>query len=407
MNDSHITTLVDIENFINSTDKISFKYTNKQEVYKWIQDTLIEHEYITLPKPGKTIVKKYIMKMTGYSRAQTNRLISHYKKHGYVKINKINNRHKFRTKYTKEEIRLLAKTDDVLNYPNGYTLKTTLMREYTQFGKEEYKNLSNISVSYIYYLRNNNKTYKLLAHYEKTKSVVSNIGERLKPNPNGKPGYLRIDSVHQGDKDGVKGLYHINIVDDFVQFEFVMAVERISYRYLKPVLLKLLELFPYVIIEFHSDNGSEYINKQVARLLNELNIRLTKSRPRKSNDNALVESKNGSVIRKWMGYMHIPPKYVDDLNKFYTVFNEYLNYHRPCAFPSTKKINSKGKVKKVYKLEDYMTPYDKLKSIKNAEKYLKPGITFEMLDKIANRYSDTEMAELVQKARDELFSKII
>nr|VFK09165.1 MAG: hypothetical protein BECKH772C_GA0070978_105831 [Candidatus Kentron sp. H] len=111
---------------------------------------------------------------------------------------------------------------------------------------------------------------------------------------------MRVDSVHQGDLDGIKGLHHINLVDEITQFQFIGSVERISGNFLLPVLEEaLLEAFPFVVRGFHSDNGSEYINKRLAGLLGKLHIReFTKSRARRINDNARVESKNGSVLPK-------------------------------------------------------------------------------------------------------------
>lgn len=64
----------------------------------------------------------------------------------------------------------------------------------------------------------------------------------------------------------------------------------------------MLNQFPFGICGFHSDNGSEYINKQVADMLNRMLVKLTKSRPRHCGDNGLAESKNGAVIRKHLGY---------------------------------------------------------------------------------------------------------
>lgn len=191
-----------------------------------------------------------------------------------------------------------------------------------------------------------------------------------------------------------------------MQWEIAGAAKKITEKYLKPLLLKIIESYPFRIINFHADNGSEYINKVIAEMLNKLLIKLTKSRPRHSNDNALVETKNGAVIRKYMGYGFIEQKHADKINDFYfECLNEYLCFHRPCAFPTEKK-DRKGKVKKIYKHENYMTPYEKLKSIPNAHKYLKEGITFEMLDKIAMRYTDNEMAAIFQEERDKLFKRI-
>jgi hypothetical protein len=232
------------------------------------------------------------------------------------------------------------------------------------------------------------------------------MGERRKPIPEGKLGYLRVDTVRQGDRDGEKWVYHINTIDEVTQFEFIGSCPYISERYLRPLLEKLLKLYPFTIIEFHSDNGSEFINKIVCDLLNKMLINLTKSRARKTNDNALVEGKNGSIIRKWLGYGFISKEYAGNLNYFYSYFNEYLNFHRPCGF-STEIRNEKGKVKKVYKKEDYMTPYEKFRSLDNCWQYLKKGITLIMLDKTAMRYSDNQLAVLIQEQLVNLTKEVL
>lgn len=131
------------------------------------------------------------------------------------------------------------------------------------------------------------------------------IGERRKPNPEHKPGYLRVDTVHPGDLDGIKGVYHINAVDQETQWQVLGATAQISEAWLIPVLEAMLRQFPLRILGFHSDNGSEFLNYTVAKLLNQLLVEQTKSRPRHSNDNGLAEAKNGAVIRKHMGYGHI------------------------------------------------------------------------------------------------------
>ena len=169
---------------------------------------------------------------------------------------------------------------------------------------------------------------------------------------------------------------------------------------------QLLDGYPFKILGFHADNGSEYINQYVVDMLNQLLIQFTKSRPRHSNDNALVETKNGSVIRKWIGYIFIDQSFAFDLNEFYFgSFNEYLNYHRPCAFPSLKK-DSKGKLKKIYPFENYRTPYEKLKSLPHAEMYLKSNLSFKFLDKLFLTKTPNQQAEIVQQHRDKLFDKI-
>lgn len=232
------------------------------------------------------------------------------------------------------------------------------------------------------------------------------IGERRKPFPDGRPGFLCVDSVHQGDLDGIKGVYHINAVDELTQMQLVVCVERISERYLIPALDELLARFPFEILGFHCDNGSEYINHRVAAMLRKLHIEFTKCRARQSNDNALVESKNGSVVRKHLGYSHIPQRFAARVNAFTVeVLSPCLNYHRPCLFPE-EHVDAKGKRRKRYPYANLMTPYEKLKSLPNAARFLKPGVSFAQLDDIAHQYSDNEAARLLNEARAKLFRAI-
>ena len=143
----------------------------------------------------------------------------------------------------------------------------------------------------------------------------------------------------------MKGVYHINAVDIVTQWELVASVERVSEAYLLPLIALLLDGFPFAVRGFHSDSGSEYVNREMARLLDKLRVEFTRSRPRQTNDNALAECKNGAVIRKLMGYSHIPQKHATAINRFYTeVLNPYLNFHRPCYF-AVDKVDAKGKIR--------------------------------------------------------------
>jgi transposase InsO family protein len=206
--------------------------------------------------------------------------------------------------------------------------------------------------------------------------------------------------------DKQKGVYHINATDEVTQFEVVCSVEKISEQYLIPVLAALLTTFPFEILGFHSDNGSEYINKNVEKLLNKLHVEFTKSRSRKSNDNALAECKNGAIIRKHLGYIHIPQKWAPLLNEFdQNYLTPYINYHRPCLF-AEEIIDKQGKIKKKYPYKLMMTPYEKFKSLPAAKQYLKPGTTFIELDKIAMKLTDLQAAEQLQSAKKIMFKKI-
>lgn len=406
MNDSNLNAIGQIENFLEGVKDVEFRTESINEKYKWIQKMLIRFEYIALNKNDKGMLFKYVQKMTGYSRQQISRLIYQYKKKGFIERN-LFNRYKFPRKYSEYDIKLLVKTDNLHRRLSGPATKKILEREYLIYRNEAYKNIANISSAHIYNFRENKYYKKNALFLTGTKPTAINIGERSAPRPYGRPGYIRVDSVHQGDLDGEKGLYHIDTVDEVTQFQIVAAVERINEACLIPVLIQILEQYPFTIIQFHSDNGSEFINHKVAALLNSLLIKLTKSRPRRSNDNALVESKNGAVIRKHLGYAHIPQKYAKKINEFYlNYFNEYINFHRPCFFPKSI-ISPKGKCKKIYTYENMMTPYEKLKSIPNAESFLKKHFTFEVLDDISLKMSDNIAAERMVNAQSNLFKKIL
>jgi transposase InsO family protein len=190
------------------------------------------------------------------------------------------------------------------------------------------------------------------------------------------------------------------------QFQSVATCEKISEAYLLPVIRQLLDGFPFAILGFHADNGGEYVNYQVAALLEKLRIEFTKSRPRHSNDNALAESKNGAVVRKHLGYAHIPQYCASLVNAFCTDhLNPYVNYHRPCFFPEMI-TDAKGKEHKRYRYEEIKTPYEKLRSLLTANQYLKPGVTFEELDAQASKMSDNDAALSLNNARRKLFQAI-
>jgi transposase InsO family protein len=401
-----LTTIDQLEDFLSGTQVVAFSViSDKDTCYRWIQGELVKFRYLRLSRRGKGVVIRYLMKISGYSRQQLTRLIAQYRKTG-----RLQRRQRtvsgFKQKYTEQDIRLLAAMDERHGTPCGPAVKKLCERACGLFGQPEYTALASISVSHLYNLRKSISYTRQRRHFEKTLPRPSKIGERRKPQPNGQPGYIRIDSVHQGDLDKQKGVYHINAVDEVTQFEVVCSVERISERYLIPALEQLLETFPFTVLGFHSDNGSEYINKRVAELLEKLRIEFTKSRSRHSNDNALAESKNGAVIRKLFGYSHIPQRWASTINAFNQQhLNPYLNYHRPCFFPETT-TDHKGKQRKIYRYENMMTPYDKLKSLPNASDYLKPGVSFEILDKLAHQISDNQAADQLQKARQKLFKNI-
>jgi len=399
MNDEKLQTLEQVKGFVEGSQPVDFYGLNAREKYKWTEDVLRRFRYQKLKKDRKGLIKSYLLKVTGYSRSQITRLIRLYQESG--KIQKTTyQRYHFPQLYSSADVALLAKTDELHGWLSGPATKKIMERENEVYGHYEYANIAAISVAQIYNLRHS-KRYGG-KHYVHTKPVVSKIGERAKPESQGQPGHIRIDTVHQGDQDGHKGVYHINAVDEVTQWEVVVSVERITENHLAANLENILNQFPFSIKGFHSDNGGEFVNKIVADILNKLAIRFTRSRPRHSDDNGLVESKNGSVIRKNLGYTHIPQSGARELNQYHLYYlNPYINFHRPCFFP-VEEIDQKGRIKKKYLYNKINTPFEKLKSIPQVENYLRPGVTLQKMETYAQQSSDNQFAERMVKARSNL-----
>lgn len=406
-NTRHLT-IQEITRILTATSVLTFQALKREETYQWVEDILRGTHYRKLPKPDKGVVRSFLLKMTGYSSAQVDRLITQFKTTAQIKVVAYQ-RHRFDRTYTVDDIALLAEADLALRRLAGPATAMVFKREYAVFGKKDYGRLSDISSSHIYNLRHDQLYRDKTKLFQKTKARTVPIGERRKPDSHGKPGYIRVDTVHQGDSatDG-KGLYTINLVCELTQFEIMVATEKISEAYMVPVLEAALAQFPFVVLNFHADNGGEFINYQVAELLRRMLITLTKSRSRQTNDNALVESKNGAIVRKYLGHMYIPQKHAELVNEWYQDFlNPFVNFHRPCAFGKEVILNARtGKRKRVYPHDWYQTPYEQLKSLTSPAQYLKPPTMFDELDQQAYAVSDIEFAKKVEAARDVLFKKI-
>lgn len=403
MDDSKWLSLEQIRAFLTGAEPVEFEAQGRKEIYTWVERVLVRHEYARKGKVDKGLLRRYVEKMTGLSRAQVTRLVASYAASGRVRVTAYE-RHRFAARYTRSDVDLLAYVDKAHGNLSGPATRRILEREYQVHGIAAYERLSGISPAQIYRLRATAAYRKRNATYEPTRPTVVAIGERRRPAPEGRPGYLRIDTVHQGDFDGAKGVYHINAVDEVTQWQVMAATPRIAELWLIPVLEAMLAQFPFQIRGFHSDNGSEYINHDVSRLLGKLLIEQTKSRSRHSNDNGLVEAKNGAVIRKHLGYGYIDAEHAEQITCFYGEhMNSYVNFHRPCAVPELRHLGN-GKIERIYRR--WATPYELLQEVDGWQGHLRPGLTADQLRERADMESDTEAALAMQKAKRALFRRI-
>ena len=395
--------LEQIRGFIVASEELRFESDNRVQRYAWVERVLIEQQYVSQGKVARGLLRRYIEKMTGLSRAQVSRLIASYTASGWVRAAEYR-RHRFAPRYTRADIELLASVDEAHETLSGPATQSILKREFEVYGKGEFQRLAQISNGHLYNLRKSQRYRERQLNYTKTRPTMVSIGERRKPDPRGEPGYLRLDTVHQGDSPTAKGVYHINAVDEVTQWQVAAATARISEAYLLPVPEAMLRQYPFRIQGFHSGNGSEFLNRTVAQLLEKLRIEQTKSRPRHSGDNGLVETKNGWVIRKHIGYGYIDQAHAEKIDGFYRRhLNPYLNYHRPCAQPEID-IDSRGRKNVRYKR--YRTPLETLLALEKPSQYLRHELSVHALQRIQMAHSDTDAARRMQQAKAKLFDQL-
>ena len=335
MNEAQVRTLEQVRQVVAGTQALQFKAAKEDSGrYAWIDAVLRRFDYRQLGRAERGVVLVYLQRLSGYSRAQVTRLVSRWMHRKALVKNYRRPEHAFARRYTRADVALLVEVDQAMDTLSGPATACVLRRQRDVFGDTRFERLGSISVGHLYNLRNS-AGYRarrvVLTKTRPTKAIT--IGVRKAPAPEGRAGFIRIDSVHQGDLEGTKGLYHINAVDCVTQWQVVATVQVISEAYLVPVIEQMLEQFPFKILGFHADNGSEYVNSKVAKMLEKLRVEFTRSRPRHSNDNGLAETKNGAVVRKIFGYAHIPQHHAVRFNTFCREYlNPFLNFHRPCLF---------------------------------------------------------------------------
>ena len=407
MNEKRLVTLDQLREFLAGTREVEFQvWGGDDERYCHIEGVVRRFRYAGPGRTGKGLVLRYLERTTGYSRQQLTRLVAKCLSTGKLAKTYRAPKVGFVRRFTEVDVALLAETDSLHDTLSGPATRHLMAHALDVFGDVRYERLATISVGHLYNLRKRQGYVDRRRVFTKTRPTGIPIGERRAPAPDGRPGIIRIDSVHQGDQDGIKGVYHINAVDCVTQWELVATCEKISEAYLLPAIEALLAGFPFRILGFHADNGSEYINHKVAKMLDKLSAEFTKYRPRHSNDNGLAETKNGAVIRKHLGYAHIPQRYAAEVNAWCTDhLNPYVNFHRPCLF-AEEITDKKGKTRKRYPLDQVRTPYEKLASLPDVASFLRPEITLDALRAQATGISDNTAAERMNQARQNLFLSI-
>ena len=365
-------------------------------------------------------MKRYLAKTTGYSRAQLTRLIRRHRETVKVVDRRDGNQGRpIARVYTPADARLLAQVDADLSQMSGLATRVVLHREHHVFGDARFERLAGVSASHSYNLRGS-RTYRTQRTVVAGTKATAVAGVRRAPQPDGMAGFLRGDTVHQGDRDGAKGMYvhgQRRGPDRYAVRGHAVRVRRrrrgdlrtfpgaAARRPARPVPVRRGRL-PRRQRVAQRRAGSEYVNHKVAALLNKLHVRdFTKSRPRRSTDNALVEGKNASVVRRFLGHDHIPQRFRrwSTRSPGSTCRRTSTTTGSACSQPGK---GANGRNRRVYRAAEVRTPYAKLRSLPDAEACLKPGISFAEVDAQANASSDLQAVRALNAARARLFRTI-
>ena len=285
--EARLHTRAPVRAFLDGATEIAFRVP-KAERYRFIERVLTRVGDASHGRVGKGVVLRYLERMTGLSRQQVTRLVRQCRTEGTRSTRHGPPPHGVRCRFTATDVAVLAEVDALHGTVAGPSTKKLRERALLIVGDARVERLAGLSGSPLYNLRAGTPYQRTRRHGTTPRPTGVPIGQRRAPHPHGSPGYIRIDRVHQGDQDGVNGVYHRHAVDCVTQFQLVATCEQISEADLLPVIRQRLEGFPFVIRGFHADNGSEYITDQVATLLEKLRSEFTQSRPRQSNDTALA-----------------------------------------------------------------------------------------------------------------------
>ncbi len=188
-------TLAEMREFLDASSNLSFAGTGRKQIYGLLEGVLRSQKYLGLAKKDKGIVRRYLVKISGLSVAQITRLIARWRERGVIEP-RTARRYRFPQRYTNDDILLLATTDGAHEGLSAPAIRRILQREFKVHGQANDERLASISASHIYNLRRTRIYREQRVHHTKTRASAVAIGERRKPEPRGRPGFLRVDAVH-------------------------------------------------------------------------------------------------------------------------------------------------------------------------------------------------------------------
>ena len=214
-----------VRDFLDGATEIAFRVP-KLERYSFVERVLMRFGYAKAGRVSKGVLLRYLALLTGLLRQQVSGVVRRHRQEGTLSTRPGPPQHGFRRRFTATNVALLADMDARHGTVSGPTTKTLRKRAGRLFGNARFERLAGISVSHLYNLWGRTPSQRPRRHWTQTRSTGVPIGQRRAPQLNGMPGYIRIDSVHQGDQGGMNGVYHHNAVDSVTPFQLVATCEK-------------------------------------------------------------------------------------------------------------------------------------------------------------------------------------
>ena len=212
-----VRTVDQVRTFLDGAEPVEVRPLDRSARYEFVARTLRRFGYWQ-GKADKGVVRRFAGKVSGLSRAQPTRLIAQHRSTGHIRDRRGPPRRPFPRRYTREDIRLLAQVDALHGTLAGPATRKLCERAYTVFHDPRFERLAGISNGHLYNLRHSTTYQRRRGKVAPTRPTKVSIGERRRPHPEGRPGFVRVDTVHQGDSDRAEGLYHLNLVDEVTRF---------------------------------------------------------------------------------------------------------------------------------------------------------------------------------------------
>jgi hypothetical protein len=377
----------------------------------------VRKEYERADESGRSRLLDEAAKRTKYNRKYLIRVLNREPRPELVK----RGRRKRKAEYGAAVVTALVEIWDIFEQPCGQRLTAVLreqadrLREWGELrcSDEVAEQLRAISASTIDRLLRREKRIRMLRRnrnpnvqrliYQKVPVKVASEWDTSEV------GNLQVDFVaHCGRSTGGDYIYTISAVDIATNWWEGQAIAVRSQHATKEGLTLMRPRFPFRIRELHPDNDSALVNDLLLNWCREQRIELSRSRPYQKNDNAWVEQKNWTHVRKVVGYRRFDnTNELRLLNEIYAVLRLYKNFFLP-TIKLASKTRVNGRIKRTY--DQARTPYRRVMESHQIGRKTKQELkaTYESLNpaELQRRLSDLrEQLEKVSAAKSEIVLK--